>query len=134
MIWAAWLSLSTSLCHVYVPTPLSRQMSVFCTLCVPTEHEFHLQGIKVLGDCDFVAIFDADFKPEPDFLLRTVPYLIGNAEIGFVQTRWTFTNPEESYLTKVPSFPRTSTLSHHHHHCLPQHFHVQCSAPLRPLN
>lgn len=67
-----------------------------------------VQGIKVLGDCDFVAIFDADFKPEPDFLLRTVPYLIGNAEIGYVQTRWTFTNPEESYLTKVrrgPSHP-----------------------------
>lgn len=48
-----------------------------------------------------MAIFDADFKPEPDFLLRTVPYLIGNAEIGYVQTRWTFTNPEESYLTKA---------------------------------
>ena len=59
------------------------------------------QGIKLLGDCEFVAIFDADFKPEPDFLLRTVPYLVGNSEIGYVQTRWTFTNPEESYLTKV---------------------------------
>ena len=59
------------------------------------------QGIKLLGDCEYVAIFDADFKPEPDFLLRTVPYLIGNSEIGYVQTRWTFTNPEESYLTKV---------------------------------
>ena len=63
-----------------------------------------LQGIKLLGDCEFVAIFDADFKPEPDFLLRTVPYLIGNSEIGYVQTRWTFTNPEESYLTKVHYF------------------------------
>jgi len=61
------------------------------------------QGIKVLGDCEYVAIFDADFKPEPDFLLRTVPYLVGNSEIGYVQTRWTFTNPEESYLTKVPT-------------------------------
>ena len=30
-----------------------------------------------------------------------VPYLVGNADIGYVQTRWVFTNPEESYLTKV---------------------------------
>ena len=65
-----------------------------------------LQGIKLLGDCEYVAIFDADFKPEPDFLLRTVPYLIGNSEIGYVQTRWTFTNPEESYLTKVTTHQR----------------------------
>ena len=26
---------------------------------------------------------------------------VGNPEIGYVQTRWVFTNPEESYLTKV---------------------------------
>ena len=30
-----------------------------------------------------------------------VPYLIDNPSIGFVQARWTFTNPEESYLTKA---------------------------------
>ena len=57
-----------------------------------------------------MAIFDADFKPEPDFLLRTVPYLIGNSEIGYVQTRWTFTNPEESYLTKVSQVPEVSSV------------------------
>ena len=60
-----------------------------------------LQGVKFLSDCEFIAIFDADFKPEPDFLLRTAPYLVGNADVGYVQTRWVFTNPEESYLTKV---------------------------------
>jgi beta-mannan synthase len=59
------------------------------------------QGVKFLSDCEFIAIFDADFKPEPDFLLRTAPYLVGNADVGYVQTRWVFTNPEESYLTKV---------------------------------
>ena len=62
---------------------------------------FIVQGVKFLSDCEYIAIFDADFKPEPDFLLRTVPYLVGNADIGYVQTRWVFTNPEESYLTKV---------------------------------
>lgn len=50
---------------------------------------------------EYVAVFDADFKPEPDFLLRTVPYLEGNPTVGYVQTRWVFTNPDESYLTKA---------------------------------
>ena len=137
------------------------------------------QGLDLLVDYDFVAIFDADFKPEPDFLVRlllraivnmhssqrantawikcrflvcsdgvgwqlpslaivawlrmrifhviflsqarlsrctvagaksscaggaqtqTVPYLIDNPEVGYVQTRWVFVNPDESYLTKV---------------------------------
>jgi len=36
---------------------------------------FHVQGVKFLQDCEYIAIFDADFKPEPDFLLRTVPHL-----------------------------------------------------------
>lgn len=30
---------------------------------------------------EFVAVFDADFKPEPGFLQRTVPYLMGNPEV-----------------------------------------------------
>ena len=32
---------------------------------------------------------------------RTVPYLESNPEVGFVQTRWTFANADESYLTKA---------------------------------
>ncbi|KAK9814760.1 hypothetical protein WJX72_011039 [[Myrmecia] bisecta] len=59
------------------------------------------EGLEVLQDYEFVAIFDADFKPEPDFLVNTVPYLIDNPEVGYVQSRWIFTNPEESYLTKA---------------------------------
>lgn len=43
------------------------------------------EGIEELADYDFVAIFDADFKPEPDFLTATVPYLIDNPEVGYVQ-------------------------------------------------
>ena len=119
---------------------------------------------------EHVAVFDADFKPEPSFLHRTVPYLLGNPEVrtqrcgvawgmwmcgecgldredggrrglcwygrgrrgpppqpaspinsppapcatpprrcprrcrlqvGYVQSRWVFTNPQESYLTKA---------------------------------
>ena len=33
--------------------------------------------------------------------IQTVPYLIDNPEVGYVQARWVFANPEESYLTKV---------------------------------
>ena len=31
---------------------------------------------------EFVAVFDADFKPEPGFLEKTVPYLMGSPEVG----------------------------------------------------
>lgn len=42
--------------------------------------------------CDFVAIFDADFQPEPDFLWRSIPFLVHNPEIALVQARWKFGN------------------------------------------
>lgn len=49
-----------------------------------------------------IAIFDADFDPPPDFLLRTVPYLTGpdNQSIGFVQARWGHLNSDYSPLTR----------------------------------
>src|SRR5207237_2592360 len=53
---------------------------------------------------EFVAIFDADFLPEPDFLLRTIPYFMnpqGGGKIGMVQTRWTYLNSDYSLLTNV---------------------------------
>ncbi|XP_021731466.1 glucomannan 4-beta-mannosyltransferase 9-like isoform X2 [Chenopodium quinoa] len=50
------------------------------------------EGMKhnYVKECDFVAIFDADFQPEPDFLWRTIPFLVHNPEIGLVQARWKF--------------------------------------------
>lgn len=33
--------------------------------------------------------------------VRTVPYLVDNPHVGFVQARWAFTNAEESFLTKA---------------------------------
>ena len=48
---------------------------------------------------EFVAIFDADFVPAPDFLRRTVPYLIENRQLGFVQARWGHLNDGFSLLT-----------------------------------
>jgi len=33
--------------------------------------------------------------------MRTVPYLVDNPRVGFVQARWAFLNAEESFLTKA---------------------------------
>ena len=49
---------------------------------------------------EFVAIFDADFVPNSDFLMKTVPHF-NNPQIGMVQTRWEHLNEEFSYLTKA---------------------------------
>jgi cellulose synthase/poly-beta-1,6-N-acetylglucosamine synthase-like glycosyltransferase len=51
---------------------------------------------------EFVAIFDADFVPPPDFLKRTIPCFDG-PEVGCVQTRWGHINPDTSQLTKAQS-------------------------------
>ena len=52
---------------------------------------------------DFIAIFDADFLPEKDWLLQTVPYF-KNSDVGVVQTRWGHINRNYSTLTKVQAF------------------------------
>ena len=49
----------------------------------------------------FIAIFDADFVPPPDFLRRTVPYFLADPQLGFIQTRWTHLNASESPLTQA---------------------------------
>ncbi|XP_030962250.1 glucomannan 4-beta-mannosyltransferase 9-like [Quercus lobata] len=51
--------------------------------------------------CDYVAIFDADFQPEPDFLWRTIPFLVHNPEIALVQARWKFVNANECLMTRM---------------------------------
>jgi cellulose synthase/poly-beta-1,6-N-acetylglucosamine synthase-like glycosyltransferase len=52
---------------------------------------------------EFIGIFDADFVPEPDFLLRTMGYF-KDAKIGMVQTRWGHLNEDYNILTKAQSF------------------------------
>ena len=56
-------------------------------------------GLKVAKG-EFIAIFDADFLPEPDFLRRTVPYFT-DPGIAVVQARWGHLNQGYSLLTKV---------------------------------
>jgi cellulose synthase/poly-beta-1,6-N-acetylglucosamine synthase-like glycosyltransferase len=49
---------------------------------------------------EFVAIFDADFIPPEDFLLKTIHHF-SDPKIGMVQTRWTHINRHYSFLTEV---------------------------------
>jgi cellulose synthase/poly-beta-1,6-N-acetylglucosamine synthase-like glycosyltransferase len=56
-----------------------------------------------LTDSEFIAIFDADFLPEPDFLRRVLPYF-DSLDIGMVQTRWGHLNEDASLLTRLQAF------------------------------
>jgi cellulose synthase/poly-beta-1,6-N-acetylglucosamine synthase-like glycosyltransferase len=51
---------------------------------------------------EFVAIFDADFTPTPDFLKRTVPHF-SDPKVAMVQARWGHINQDYSLLTKIQS-------------------------------
>lgn len=51
---------------------------------------------------EFLAIFDADFIPSPDFLKRTLPYFTED-QIAFVQARWGHVNRDYSLLTILQS-------------------------------
>jgi cellulose synthase/poly-beta-1,6-N-acetylglucosamine synthase-like glycosyltransferase len=60
------------------------------------------EGTKICKG-EFIAIFDADFLPESDFLKRALPYF-SDAETGVVQTRWEHINENYSLLTKLQAF------------------------------
>ncbi len=49
---------------------------------------------------EFIAIFDADFVPEPDFLRRALPHF-DSADVAFVQARWGHLNRDYSWLTRL---------------------------------
>lgn len=49
----------------------------------------------------FIAIFDADFLPNPDFLCRSVPHLLADPNLGLVQGRWEHINIDYSLLTRI---------------------------------
>lgn len=52
---------------------------------------------------EFIAIFDADFVPQEDWLFQTIPYF-KDKNIGVVQTRWSHLNRNYSILTKIQAF------------------------------
>jgi cellulose synthase/poly-beta-1,6-N-acetylglucosamine synthase-like glycosyltransferase len=60
------------------------------------------EGLKTAKG-EFIAIFDADFLPTPNWLYETVPYF-KDPQIGVVQTRWSHINRNYSTLTKIQAF------------------------------
>ena len=57
------------------------------------------EGLKTAKG-EFVAIFDADFIVQQNFLLKTLPFF-SDEKIGMVQTRWEHLNGDYSMLTKA---------------------------------
>ncbi|WP_018128502.1 glycosyltransferase [Balneola vulgaris] len=73
-------------------------------------HRENRQGFKAgalhegtqVAKGDFIAIFDADFRPEADFLYKTMGYF-QDEQVGVVQTRWGHLNRDYSLLTRAQS-------------------------------
>lgn len=57
------------------------------------------EGLKTARG-ELVAVFDADFVPPVDFLLKTIPYF-SDRGVGMVQCRWGHINRDYSCLTQV---------------------------------
>jgi cellulose synthase/poly-beta-1,6-N-acetylglucosamine synthase-like glycosyltransferase len=73
---------------------------------------------------DFIAVFDADNLPYPDFLKQLMPYL-SDSSVGLVQARWSFLNRDESLLCRAQAL------------FLDAHFHIEQMARSRgdlPMN
>ncbi len=52
-------------------------------------------------DAEFLVVFDADFRPRPDWLRRTIPALLARPDAGMAQTRWSHLNDDYSTLTHI---------------------------------
>ena len=71
-------------------------------------HRAHRHGYKAgalqaglaVATGEFVAVFDADFCPPADFLIRTIHYF-ADPKVGVVQTRWSYLNRDYNFLTEV---------------------------------
>lgn len=55
-------------------------------------------------DAEFIAIFDADFLPSPDYLTRIMPHFFAadgspESDLAMVQAQWGHLNDEQSFLT-----------------------------------
>lgn len=60
------------------------------------------EGMK-LAKGELVAVFDADFVPPEDFLLKTVPFFLADEKLGLAQSRWGHLNRRSSLLTRAQS-------------------------------
>ncbi|WP_455369968.1 glycosyltransferase, partial [[Eubacterium] cellulosolvens] len=59
-----------------------------------------LQTALDMTESDFVMIFDADFVPPKDILQKLVPYMYLDEKVAFVQTRSSYLNKNQSWVTR----------------------------------
>ncbi|MEO8233398.1 MAG: cellulose synthase family protein [Ignavibacteriota bacterium] len=57
------------------------------------------EGMKIAKG-EFIAIFDADFIPQKEFLMKTLAHFT-DEKVGMVQTRWEHLNGDYSIITKA---------------------------------
>jgi cellulose synthase/poly-beta-1,6-N-acetylglucosamine synthase-like glycosyltransferase len=62
-----------------------------------------LQNAMEHSSGEFIALFDADYVPPPDFLKKMIPYLYSDEKIGFVQSRWSYLDGQFSWIAKAIS-------------------------------
>ena len=83
---------------------LHRARGVDITILHRTDRTGYKAGALKMGlECStspFVAIFDADFVPAPDFLKRMMPAFVGRPKVGWVQARWTHLNEDYNPVTR----------------------------------
>lgn len=60
-----------------------------------------LEAGMALCDAPYVAVFDADFVPAPDWLRRAMAAMLANPRAAFVQTRIEWGNGERNWLTRA---------------------------------
>ncbi len=75
-------------------------------ICRTNRQGFKAGALKeglVIAKGEFIAIFDADFLPEPNWLQLTIPHF-KEENVGVVQTRWGHINRNYSILTKIQAF------------------------------
>ena len=83
---------------------LHRAHGLDITVLHRTDRAGYKAGALKMGlECStspFIAIFDADFVPAPDFLQRTIPAFVGRPKVGWVQARWTHLNEDYNPVTR----------------------------------
>lgn len=68
----------------------------------PTREHFKAGALEHglrLARGEYIAVFDADFVPQPGFLRRMIPLIVARPEAGCVQGRWGHLNADESWVT-----------------------------------
>jgi cellulose synthase/poly-beta-1,6-N-acetylglucosamine synthase-like glycosyltransferase len=82
-----------------------RGQGVDCVLVRRPNRQGYKAGALAYGltltQAECVAIFDADFVPEADFLRRTLPYFRAGEDVALVQTRWAHLNMGYNWLTRA---------------------------------